>query len=529
MTFNQWRSAVLGLIALALCGLSIVEGVYVGATTTLPGALARHTSAIAVAVTCLSYGHCKGFQSFLAVDKTLHDEGLNYDAVGSTAGAMYHDRLMIDQAIHKAATLTDPGTELVSMGPHEKGLSVFYLISMAVFGLNLSSLFYGFMLIFFISIATFMAGFYRDIVAMLCLVGACCAMFLIIPVVQHINVDVNSVHGSRYLPLLAIVPTMHMVFLVERSTSGLERIPLAVVQAILLFLIIFARLSGAWMIAGIAIWIGARACYHFAFDSANLKHFFRVAVLPAVLGVCVVMALINVPRIALDDSYLNRDQTEYRTFWHHLLVAANFNPEYGAVTGLYADPRYRHDDQVAYRLFQQELTNRGENLSDYLVEDPTNWQLRTTSRPYDYKWGLYEEVVRRVFLRQISEHPMYVLSSFAIYEPIAMYQQFFNGFFVPPLAATLLAIFFIAVAGYFLAGVSLELPPLLIAAGSMFFFLSLLPAEASGVMPLRLVEPAFVVYLGMSIVGVRIASHLASTIRSSTIARLNKTASETAN
>jgi hypothetical protein len=38
-------------------------------------------------------------------------------------------------------------------------------------------------------------------------------------------------------------------------------------------------------------------------------------------------------------------------------------------------------------------------------------------------------------------------------------------------------------------------------AALMFFAMSLLPALASGVMPLRLVEPAFLLYAGASLLG----------------------------
>jgi hypothetical protein len=79
----------------------------------------------------------------------------------------------------------------------------------------------------------------------------------------------------------------------------------------------------------------------------------------------VVAALIVVPRFALDSDYMNKDQTEYRTFWHHLVVAANFNPRHAEVTGLASDASY--DDLVAYRLFEQEVARRGEDISKYLM------------------------------------------------------------------------------------------------------------------------------------------------------------------
>src|SRR5258705_5915971 len=52
------RSALLVLCAVVLCVLTVWEGVRVGADRTMPGALARHKNAFAVAISCLAHGHC---------------------------------------------------------------------------------------------------------------------------------------------------------------------------------------------------------------------------------------------------------------------------------------------------------------------------------------------------------------------------------------------------------------------------------------------------------------------------------------
>lgn len=53
--------------------------------------------------------------------------------------------------------------------------------------------------------------------------------------------------------------------------------------------------------------------------------------------------------------------------------------------------------------------------------------------------------------------------------------------------------------GIALAGGSVGGSPILVVAGLMFFAMSPLPGEASGVMPLRLVEPAFPLYAALAI------------------------------
>src|SRR5262249_16701564 len=213
-------------------------------------------------------------------------------------------------------------------------------------------------------------------------------------------------------------------------------------------------------------------------------------------------------RLALDPQYLKHDETEYRTFWHHLLLAANFNPAREEVTGLPAHhPEFGdlpdHADMIAYLLFEREIARRGENLSQYLLDDEAGWQQRTTHRRFDYKWGAYEAVVKTIFLRLVAEHPLYVVKSLVLYEPMAIVTELFTGQFVPPVGALIIVAAAIATCALVLSGhVELAGCAALGWAGLMFFAMSLLPALASGVMPLRIVETAFLLYMAGALVGI---------------------------
>jgi type IV secretory pathway TrbD component len=501
-TVSLLRSALLVFCALVLCVLTVWEGVRVGADRTMPGALARHKNAFAVAISCLAYGHCRGYTSLRSVDQALHDGGLSYEMYGRNPD-FYHDAGLINVALERAASIADPGVAVNSMGPHEKGLALFYTFSMAVFGIELSSLFYGFMLVFVVTVGLFSVAFHRDRLAMAGLVAACCAMYLIVPVVQGLTPDVNAVHGSRYLPLLAIVPVLHLLMLFERGETGPMQAVIAAGQASVLFFVMFSRLSGVWMVAGLAMWIAGRvAMSMLANDRPRVRMIAFRAIVPGALVGFVLAALIVYPKLALDPQYLKQDETEYRTFWHHLLVAAHFNPARTEVAGVPAHfPGFA--DQIAYDLFEEEIARRGETLSQYLDDDEAGWPQRTTSRQYDYKWGLYEAVVKGVFLRLVAEHPLYVLQSFFFYEPLAIVTDLFTGQFVPPAGALIVvaaasAICVLALFG----GAHVAGSAALAWAALMFLAMSLLPALASGVMPLRLVEPAFLLYAGGSLAGI---------------------------
>jgi hypothetical protein len=500
---RSFRSALLILCALAVCALTVWEGIRVGADRTLPGALARHVNAFAVAISCLSYGHCHGYTSLKSVDRALYDGGLSYENYGKLQFAavdLFHDADLIDRALQRATSIPEPGTAINSMGPHEKGLALFYTLSMAVFGIKLSSLFYGFMLVFFVTVVLFSVVFFRDLLALATLFAACCAVYLIVPVVQGLSPDVNAVHGSRYLPLLGIVPVLHLLMVFERSKMKPLQVVIAAAQASILFFVMFSRLSGVWMVAGLALWISGRVAVSM-FSNDGVRTMAQRAIVPGALAAFVLAALVVYPKFALDPQYLKQDETEYRTLWHHLLVAANFNPARPEVAGVSAEiPGY--GDLVAYLMFEKEIARRGESLSKYLMDDEAGWPQRTSHREYDYKWGLYEAVVKSVFLRLVADHPFYVVKSIFFYEPLAIVQELFTGQFVPPASAIAIVLIATSVCALLLFG-SLDAAgsSVLVWAAMMFFAMSLLPALASGVMPLRLVEPAFLLYAVLSLLG----------------------------
>src|SRR6266540_222746 len=182
-------------------------------------------------------------------------------------------------------------------------------------------------------------------------------------------------------------------------------------------------------------------------------------------------------------------------------MAANFNPARPEVAGVPANlPDYA--DLIAYLLFEKEIARRGETLSQYLIDDETGWQQRTTNREYDYKWGSYEAVVKDIFFRFVAEHPLYVLKSFVFYEPLAIVTELFAGQFVPPAGALIVAAVATAICALVLFGsVDVAGSAALAWAALIFFAMSLLPALASAVMPLRLAETAFLLYGGASLLG----------------------------
>jgi hypothetical protein len=503
------RSALLLLLALALCSLTVWEGIRVGADRTLPGALARHVKGLAIAISCLSYGHCHGYTSLRSVDQALYDAGLNYENYAKLQFApvdLYHDVSLINRALNLVSSIPNPGTAVNSMGPHEKGLALFYTLSMAVFGIQLSSLFYGFMLVFTVTVGLFAVAFYRDHLALASLVAACCAMYLIVPVVQGLSPDVNAVHGSRYLPLLGIVPVLHLLILFERGQISSLQVVIAAVQATILFFVMFSRLSGVWMVAGLGLWIAGRVAMAIVRnDRGTVRTIAFRAIVPGVLAGSVVAGLIIYPKFGLDPRYLKQDETEYRTFWHHLLVAANFNPARPEVAGVPAHVPdlgevSGHSDAISYLLFEKEIAHRGETLTQYLNDDEAGWPQRTTHRRFDYKWGSYEVIVKSIVLRVVAEHPLYVLESIFFYEPLAIIQELFTRQFVPPASALIVVAAVTAICALvFLGPVDIAGSAALAWAVLMFFAMSLLPALASGVMPLRLVEPAFLLYAGGSL------------------------------
>jgi hypothetical protein len=345
------------------------------------------------------------------------------------------------------------------------------------------------------------------------MLALCLSMVVSVQAIQVLEPDFNAIHSSRFLPLLSVIPVLHLLLAaLYREPLRPLSLGLAAVQICIIDLAIFSRSSGFWLVIAFGVVLGGRLLLDWARRRAanSPLEVPRVRWWPAgCLGLGLALLWAHTT-YGLDPHYYGEEGKTTRTSWQHFLIAAHYNPHRTRQFGIPADfPLY--GDVVAYHLFEEEVQRRGESLESYLHPDESTWALRATDRRHDYCWNKFDLVVRDIFLRLLREHPFYVLTSVLKFEPIAAVEQLFGFespataeheqigppssrlFFsrallfdwkllLPLVAGTLLALRELAAVR--LAPLAFVLAPV--------FLVSLVPALASGVMTLRLVEPAFV-------------------------------------
>jgi hypothetical protein len=491
----------------------------------LPGALARHRDAMAIAISMLRFG-TGGYASVAEITETLDREGMSYGHC-KLGLQVFDNEALLNRALRTAAhvAVEDPG-RLYFMDAHEKGLSLYYLLCFALFGIRIQSLFYGFVFIMAVSVLAFIGQFRARPSAMVGLLALCLSMVVSVRVIQVLEPDVNAIHSSRYLPLLNVIPVLHLLLAaLYREPLRPLSVGLAAVQVCIIDLVLFSRSSGFWLIIAFAMvlgggWLLGLARRRFANTAVEAPRWWPAGCLAA--GLALLSAHTT---YGLHPHYYGDEGKSTRTSWHHFLVAAHYNAERTALFGVPANFPF-YGDEVCYFLFEEELKRRGEPLESYLHPDADTWPLRTTDRRYDYCWNKYDTVVRDLFFRLLREQPLYVLTSVLQNEPLAVLEQlfghetrataqheqigprnsrqFFNRALVLDWKLVLLL-----VTGTVLARrelVRVRLKPLALA-GTVACLVSFLPALASGVMPLRLVEPAFLLVAALYFLGACLLAH----------------------
>lgn len=387
----------------------------------LPGPMSRHRDAIAVAITYAQYGAWEGYASYHSVNRVLREGGLSTQAADlAPLGATHYFDTMTDPdrlqaALDRATSLADPGAEGMFFMQDERGMALFFLAAFVLFGITISSWMTLYLCLVTGAVALFGVTFRRHtalLSVLLAMVLSHHAVMLILP--EKPPLDISLIHGNRFLGILGLIPALHLAcLLVMRTPLRAGTLLAACAQMLLLLAVVNARTSAAYEVGAILLtgtsvwaWWGLRRL-------RGPPALPRPMVWPLAVVAAGVALLALHHQTGLNQGFAQAQQG--RVFWHNLLTAIHNNPER---TTRFAIPPSMpvYDDQVGYRLFQQEIADRGVSPEVYLRGDP-NWIYRTSAPEYDFIWNRYDRVLRDVVLRTVENHTDYVLRSLFYHQP----------------------------------------------------------------------------------------------------------------
>jgi hypothetical protein len=213
----------------------------------------RWRESVAIALSRMHHPPATGYLAYGSIEKYLLEHGLALMDGEATPkpswqevkGLIYNpDRIegLFREASNVVVDLSLPPVRIEG---NELGLVDYYYWAFKLFGINLVSLWLLYFIILSISILMFVLTFrgYRF-----------CMLMLLFYLIGHIFMlgyakygGIQTVHNSRFFPVLALLPTMHLLLLIvlrERPTPA--AVVMAAGQTFILCFIIYCRIQTTW-------------------------------------------------------------------------------------------------------------------------------------------------------------------------------------------------------------------------------------------------------------------------------------------
>jgi hypothetical protein len=301
----------------------------------------------------------------------------------------------------------------------EKGEAAYYYWAFRLFGIHLTSLWYFYFLLLGASVVAFCITFWREPFCMLLLMLYLVShLFLVNNVASHELFQ--TVHNSRFFPVLAMLPSLHLLLL------GLRRLPMrlttiipAFYQTALLYFVIFSRVQTAWQPIAvissllIALPFSQVDAAHRTISSAGAGFVRRLTrAWPVMLLIAGGFVFIGYQQFALDRAAY-ATETKTHTFWDPLVVGTiSANSQLMELYGMGQPP---FSDTMGYYLARKYLVDHNDTNSPIAL---VNNGVVVGSFAM-HNMGAYDRTLRQVFFEILRAHPWLVLWSFIYDKPVA--------------------------------------------------------------------------------------------------------------
>jgi len=508
-------SLLLFILMLIVVGITIHEASAKRLDGQLPGPMARHRDAMAIAISYVQFNHWDGYSSLRAVNRTLVESGMSLRPEDSMrVGVKDYFEFMrkpnlVNLAIEEAIELKDPLSDGAFFMQDEKGMVPLYILSFKLFGVEGTSLFKGHISLVLFSLSLAFLTFWRTPWAVfIFLVWACMNLAMMLTLGDQSGVDVNLIQGDRFTGILALVPTLHIVLLmVLRFSPKPYIVLLTLLQGVLLTLLFIARITTLWQ--ALAIFAIAFSLVSFGLLKERV-HKFRVSwqilipIWPVVVVSLCITGVVAHHRTAFNPEFAKIQQEH--PIWHNVMTVVHNNPQRTTIPHSIPEGIPVWDDQVSYLLFEREIKERGESVSEYLRNDK-DWHFRTSEPRWDFLWGKYDKVMHGILLRTISESPFYSIASFLWYQPLTVVKIVFSDRFLKPRDLLHPAVVLPIALGIYLLGTTLSVIPWgAVAALSIVTLFSFIPVLLAAASELRVAEPfAVLLFFTLLVTGLKIA------------------------
>ena len=436
-----------------------------------------HIQALSIAISRVVYD-ANGLVGFEQVFDVLMRIP-NVSAIKLDSALVYGNyQQAINDALQKATLLTEVDRSRVHAYTNDQGYLYFVIAAFSLFGIKIQSLSYLWLSYLLLSVLVFAVAYRSKIANLLLLWCVLVSIFLLVVANPGVGKQLITVHNNRFLPILGMIPLLHVVLSMGlRQKNNIDWL-LELVQIVMLVFVFFLRSSAQWMLIAV-IFASLYSLIRYrikanagvvGFPVWSIARAVGLRVAPVVIVfACFVVIKIMLPKF-LHKEYTKDLWASSHVVWH------------GAVIGLTVDPvllqRYVCSDAVltdqlsGFRLVQckdipqpvSRFTHAiNARVSDmhgfqaavkYLRERGSDEQVGAkilNPRYFHIKWARYDEIMGKVYSDMIRRNPYDLLYMYAVINPVryfkeaTMYVRYFAlGLLKPEVAiGTVLSLFMV--------------------------------------------------------------------------------------
>jgi hypothetical protein len=337
--------------------------------------------------------------------------------------ALVADGARMNRLMKEASEVAiDPTLPPVILQGNELGLIDYTYWAFKLYGISINALVLFYFTLLFVSVALFFVTFRRSRFCLLLLLLYLAAHYFALDYAQ--TRAIIAIQNSRFFPVLALLPALYLLLLVvTRARPTLALVAMAAVQTFILMFMVFCRTQTYWEVLAIllaaVVVTGLQPLRQGAFHAGRWPAAIGKSIYqtwPAVLAVVGTVVLFGYGGLAPDAVFYSRESKAH-LFWHDF-----YGSTVSAEPTLYAIYGYnssRFSDDMSYVAAMHDLRGRNDGTSPIaeVVDGVLDIDIFKSN-------GVYDQEMRRLYLRVVREHPWLVLRSFVIGKPWAQFQFF---------------------------------------------------------------------------------------------------------
>lgn len=443
------------VIACVLLGALILADIRLN---TLGEPFTDQLMAISIAISRQVYGikGLVGLEQVLEILKQIPN--VSHMNLGSIASYESY-QLTINEALQRATLLHNINPSQIHAYVNDQAYLYYVILAFFLFGIKIQSLSYLWLLLFFISVLSFLFTYRKNIPGLLLLWCLLVAITLVVISNPGVGYQLITVYNYRFLPILGLIPLLHIVLSINGQQKSLIYWALIWIQMLILVFVLLARGSAQWMLIAIALSViyslwGKRRKLHTDEnnpENISLTGTVTSRIAPLVLVLVIFLLAGSTMSKFLHEEYDEKLWARSHVVWHAAIIGMTTDPilmsryacsdkpltdQLMGFEQLQCDKTPRRYPRLFYGIFNQPSDMHGYQAAvRYLREHGSGEQIGAEIRKPGYfniKWDRYGEIMRRVYFDMLRQNPVDSLYMFAIVKPLkylkeaVMYTTYFG-------------------------------------------------------------------------------------------------------